>query len=514
MWNVAEIIYGNDGTNYKVLYHTQDMSLELCNRIVEEICVGFLSDYRGNIDKIEQQPSAVTAIVTDLNGRFPEGGKKLILCRQARMREAASPSFFAHIWILDGKEVKTEIFFRKLPKIDLDCSFWRTFCYRGSIAPERSLVFETKPDNFYQEIGFSRKHILEKLFQGCMSSSQYQLKLVLDCTGRDYNQRSREVISVLYEPIPCSLRRHLGFCTFALPGSRLPSEVKVILMDPALMQYGGGVERRGDYEYLETSQQQDPYIWPEVADCVESLLSCDCAHAELIQTGSPFESVTGLILHHNLSVRWKKRAVSEIKEELMAFARNQRRDKQNGQWQQFKEIVLKREEEIWDSVGWESVLEDEKLDCRKFQIWLKELGKLSCLCDEIPELELPQRKLRRVAAKLMGTLDKGKDFEGVEEAAGAFLKVIRDTKMGDELRLECYHWSLAIQWFIDYFDIVLRWQEASLEEVRMEESTDRESSECSIHKNDMGEGTSKENAWYDRTVLQKLIKVIKNKSLT
>lgn len=437
---MAEFIYGNDGTNYRVLDHTKDISTELCGAIAREVCIGFLSDYRGRLDRSDRQPASVAVMITDLKGLFPEN--KLILCRQARMTWAASPSFFAHIWVLEEKEDSAEKFFKQLPWMELDKAFQQDIGNKDGFHFTYRLFFYPRQAKLGAGDNFNKRSILEILLQGCMRSNKYQMRLVLDRTGDEYNERSREIISELYRMLPEGLRKLLGFCTFALPDCSMPREIKLILIDPVLME-GREYFRSEEFVSLEAPRPGVP-IWPEVADYVDGLLSGYGTQSRMTRQCS----VRDAIAEYNLNVRWRKRRIKEISEELAFFAKRSGENRRSSEWLQFRKIVLDRKEEIRASVDWSDVLEKNSITCEKFRAWYDEFGALSCLYDVIPELEFPGEKVRCAARNMILLLDRQQNCRAAAACADELLQLFEMTA-GECLKNSLVELEIFVKWFYE-----------------------------------------------------------------
>ena len=97
-----QLLYGNDGINYRTIDKSPDMS-----EGVEKTILGTYSKYEfvSNPRAYSNEPEAVTYVTSNLDRQLPED--RLVVCKTGHMRNFSSPSYYLHCLV---KEVPDDFY--------------------------------------------------------------------------------------------------------------------------------------------------------------------------------------------------------------------------------------------------------------------------------------------------------------------------------------------------------------------------------------------------------------------
>lgn len=334
-----QLLYGNDGTNYRTFAKTDDMD-EKVEKALKDAYLGYhFTPAEESYSSTETQPVSFTCATTDLEGILP--GEQLLLCINARMHQFKAPSSYAHFILSDSRNADYgKGFFDVLRYTfisDKDAPFYtgqmlETF----SPALEQPSVIQDYP-----------VPILKALV-GILLHRERQLRVIMDGRNGDaYNQSTRELVSVLYRYLPWGLRRRYGFCTYALPDQKISGRVKLILMPSEAR----GMLQDCDERSVSLVDEMFPgTFWKlplDIRDYVEFLFSMEedkreewFEHAEKMLEGGDGSPKEYINIYKNMT-RWETAPVAEVFEEWMRYAFSHKRT-QSSFYPVFESIVTKR----------------------------------------------------------------------------------------------------------------------------------------------------------------------------
>ena len=203
-----DLLYGNDGTNYRVLARSQDLSPQAAQLLVNSYLAYYPVRNRMPYSRPEFEPESIYYVTSDLGGEL--GGDAVILAKNGRMTRTPSPSTYMHVHVerTDNRYFREDFFeiFRM--------GFIRDTEVRGYM--NRSLD-GYRPELSYEfsEGSMDRsmiRSVLYLLFD--RNRLGHPVRIILDTSGDSYNRRAREVLNEIYHYLPYDLRRRFGFATY------------------------------------------------------------------------------------------------------------------------------------------------------------------------------------------------------------------------------------------------------------------------------------------------------------
>ncbi len=216
-----QLLYGNDGINYRTIDKSPDMSDG-----VEKAILGtyskyeFVSDPRAYMD----EPEAVTYVTSNLDRQLPDN--RLVVCKAGRMRSASSPSYYLHCLV---REVSEDFY---------EDQFFEVFNYRFVSDYDISQYGGGTIDGyrFTTEITDSSALTEEQaiVILSCFMSNEnkaQKTKILVDAVGDEYNDRSRAILASIYRYLPPAMRKIYGFRTYCQDGRNLPARVSFALFN-------------------------------------------------------------------------------------------------------------------------------------------------------------------------------------------------------------------------------------------------------------------------------------------
>lgn len=312
-----QILYGNDGNNYRTLARTADVD-DITEKSVLEAYLSyrFVGNDR-NYSGIDKQPAALTYVTTNLEGVLRQD--RVLICRNARMANYTTPSSYAHFILQDPeKEGYGENFFRLLRYSfikDVDAASYDDASladYEPQVGPE-PVREGIDTDILKAVVGL----ILVK------DRSSTPIRLIVDRRGDAYNARSLEIIEAIYHYLPYDLRKKYGFCTYAVPGQSLAARVKIVLIDPDSVTGGSA-------DYLDLADHSITSLYRqlngETRDYVDFLFGLSWqeldeyfANIYNSMNGKSLSAADYINLFKSVS-RWSTQPVDQIFREWLDFA--------------------------------------------------------------------------------------------------------------------------------------------------------------------------------------------------
>ena len=466
-----QLLYGNDGNNYRTLAKTSDMN-EFVEKELKEAYLSyhFVGDERP-YSSVKTQPISLTYVTTNLGGALSQD--QVLLCQNARMSNFKTPSSYAHFQLMDptklgyGREffrclrwsflsdaeaVVCDV--RKLEEFGAEAGAAGTPAAKewGEAAAGTPAAKEENGKHFSPEV---IKAIAGLIFIEDASSTQ--IRVMLDVAGDEYNARSLEFVEAVYRLLPCDLRKRHGFCTYGHPSRGAAGRIKLIVMEPSCLAQ----LQPGDINLKDPAVKGVYQRLPrEIRDYVDYLYAFDQEEREdyfasifLRMNGRSLSAEDYLNLHKTTS-RWNTAPLFEVFEEWLPFALKNAKSK-SPVAQIFKDTVARRlddkdfhqiveicleAQEIKTCVGWDKGLEDRlafaelfthlTLPVPAFVRWEERL--LSGLHGRYREKEFIKavEAERKALAGLEGMGDK------FEPARAAMLSCLEDAAAGELARLE------------------------------------------------------------------------------
>lgn len=379
-----QILYGNDGNNYRTLARTKDVSNSIEKAVRESYLSYYFVEDDGIYSAIENHPVSITYVTTNLENVLEKD--RVLLCQNARMSNYSTPSSYAHFMILDPeKEGYGENFFHYLHYEfirDIDAA---------SYDDSRLESYEPTLNARVDREGISvdvLKAVVSLIFMKDKSSEQ--IRLMVDRTGDGYNKRSLEFIEAIYRYLPYDLRRRTGFCTYAAPNQRVASRVKIILMERTNITNNG--EQFWDLADPSTAKAFLK-VKKELQEYVNYLFSLEQEEREKYfeyicqKMKGQFLTAVEYIRLFQIMNEWQTNPVEEIFGTWVDYA-VQNAGKQSPHIDIFKEIAASR---LTNEIFAGYVLKGlERQGEKRISEWDDSMEKLLIFADVIPQLMLPE----------------------------------------------------------------------------------------------------------------------------
>lgn len=223
---MMQLLYGNNGTNYA----TAAKSAEVTPEQEKELLNGYTGyDFVKNpslYSDIASQPVSLTYVTTDLSGKLPK--EMILLSKNARMSNYQTPSYYAHIQLMDMEEsLYGEEFLSFLKR-----TFIKDRDLNGYIGSTLGNFQSTVDESVRLNCNAIEQQKLIAIVASILSVADTLSKrvgIVLDVTGDAYNARALDVIATIYICLPYNIRRSAGFSTYAGEDSIISNRIKVQL---------------------------------------------------------------------------------------------------------------------------------------------------------------------------------------------------------------------------------------------------------------------------------------------
>ena len=216
-----QLLYGNDGINYRTIDKSPDMS-----EGVEKAILGTYSKYEfvSNPRAYSNEPEAVTYVTSNLDRQLPED--RMVVCKAGHMRNFSSPSYYLHCLVKDVPDDFYEEQFFEIFNYQFISDYEIEQYGRGSID---RYTFSTERKD---EVSLTNEQLIVVLasFMSNEHSGQ-KTKILVDAAGDAYNDRSRAILASIYHYLPPALRKSYGFKTYCQDGKNLPARVSFALFN-------------------------------------------------------------------------------------------------------------------------------------------------------------------------------------------------------------------------------------------------------------------------------------------
>ncbi len=334
-----QLIYGNDGENYRTIAKTQDITAAQEKKLLSGyLGYEFVRDMN-LYSSVAKEPIAFTYVTTSLSGTM---GEKILLAKNARMTNYATPSSYAHFRFFEQSEqLYGKDFF----------SLLRTGFSDGTDFAECTIdrldSYERKNAEYTPKQDALEKEKLEIVVAAVLTAADSlsdQVKLILDVEGDGYNRRALDVIASVYACIPYNIRKKAGFSTYAGASAVIPGQVKLQIyprdvyeklkghvIDLAKISFSGKTTTQIEkfaHELVEMSEEQRDMWFQEFQNAF----------------GLQKVSVNDHIRFYRNIDKWKNGAINEMWNDLAAYAFEEK-DRSSSLYKVFQTVIGKRIED-------------------------------------------------------------------------------------------------------------------------------------------------------------------------
>ena len=219
-----QILYGNDGTNYRTIDKSPNMTGDVERAILGSYAKYDFSRVPGMYSSVEKEPEAITYVTSNMNlsNRFRRD--QLIVCKTGHMQTYGSPSFYFHGLI---KDVDSDFF---------DEDFFDIFGY--SFINERDIYqyqgglidkYQFASDKHFK-VALTKEQLIVILAMFMTNeSSGMKTRILCDVGGDRFNQRSREILYSIYRHLPGGIRKRYGFSSYSQDDRKLSGRVSFVI---------------------------------------------------------------------------------------------------------------------------------------------------------------------------------------------------------------------------------------------------------------------------------------------
>lgn len=219
-----QILYGNDGTNYRTIDKSPNMTVDVERALLESYAKYDFSRTPGKYSSVENEPEAITYVTSNMNlsNRFRRD--QLIVCKTGHMQSFGSPSFYFHGLI---KDVGEEFF---------DKDFFEIFGYSFIRDRDMYRYHNGLVDSYYYEsnehfdVALTKDQLIVILAMFMTNeSSGKKTRILCDMSGDRFNQRSREILYSIYRYLPGGIRKRYGFSSYSQDDRNLSGRISFVI---------------------------------------------------------------------------------------------------------------------------------------------------------------------------------------------------------------------------------------------------------------------------------------------
>ncbi|MDE6434858.1 MAG: hypothetical protein K2L07_11605, partial [Lachnospiraceae bacterium] len=219
-----QLIYGNDGTNYRTIAKSQSMKPVQEKRLLEGYKKYDFVEDSTLYSSAAKEPTALTYVTTDLSGTLEKA--QILLAYNARMTNYAAESSYAHFRFWDAdKKTYGEDFLSLLSEGFVPDTELNKYNNENidNFDEKRNYIPDTQALKADVLIAAVKALLFAVDKKGC------RVKITLDVEGDDYNTRALDVIASVYSCIPYNIRKKAGFCTYSSSDDNMPEQIKLII---------------------------------------------------------------------------------------------------------------------------------------------------------------------------------------------------------------------------------------------------------------------------------------------
>ncbi|WP_285947732.1 hypothetical protein, partial [Thomasclavelia cocleata] len=220
-----QLIYGNDGTNYRVFAKSVHIPLRAENLLKSSYMHYHIVNKPQFYTSIKKEPEALFYVTSNLENSFEK--EHLVIVKCGHMSKFFTPCFFSHVYIKDIDEN----YFKK--------QFFEIFNYQFIDDINIDNYNNENIDNYNMITRLPEKYeYLEKnqLIAIIASFFYYEninrkVKILVDKNGDSYNQRSREILISVYSHLPYMFRKRYGFLSYANENQNISARISFLLFN-------------------------------------------------------------------------------------------------------------------------------------------------------------------------------------------------------------------------------------------------------------------------------------------
>lgn len=220
-----QLIYGNDGINYRVFAKSVHIPLRAENLLKSSYMHYHFVNKSQFYASIKNEPEALSYVTSNLENSFEK--EHLVIVKCGRMSKFFTPSFFSHVYIKDIDED----YYKK--------QFFEIFNYKFIDDIEIDQYNNENIDEFKMITRLPEKYdYLEKdqLIAIIANFFYYEninrkVKILVDKNGNNYNQRSREILISIYTHLPYLFRKRYGFLSYANENQNISARISFLLFN-------------------------------------------------------------------------------------------------------------------------------------------------------------------------------------------------------------------------------------------------------------------------------------------
>lgn len=259
-----DLVYGNDGMNYRVLAKSGIASPRVEQQILNNYMKYYFPENASIYTSPETEPESIVYVTSDLMRTLPK--ECAIMAKNGRMRAFITPSFYFHAHL---EEIDKEYYKKRFFEI-FDMEFLSDI--EAADATDEFLnSYSPRMRNDIQENALS-EHQLKSILYYLFSYERRgkAVKILLDATGDDYNRRSREVLKAVYHYLPYDFRKRTGFVSYMDEKQSSIARVGVELYDRSQIKKINGMDV--DLMYCDSVAVRNSLGRKQICDYVDELV--------------------------------------------------------------------------------------------------------------------------------------------------------------------------------------------------------------------------------------------------
>lgn len=220
-----QLMYGNDGTNYKVFAKSINFPLKTENLIKSNYMHYNFTKHSELYSSIENEPETMFYVTSNFNDSFENEQVMVVKC--GHMTQFLTPCFFSHVYL---KEIDKNYYKRQ---------FFEIFNFQFVKSCNINLYNNKNIDGFKMEKNLPERYeyLSKKQLIAILSNFIYyesigkETKILVDKCGNYFNQRAREILISIYSHLPYSFRKKYGFLIYANGNKMIPARISFLLFN-------------------------------------------------------------------------------------------------------------------------------------------------------------------------------------------------------------------------------------------------------------------------------------------
>ena len=260
-----ELIYGNDGMNYRVFAKSSGISPKAEQLLENSYMKYYFVKNHSVYSSPAKEPESIYYVTSDLGTALPR--EQVILAKNGRMSQRGTPSYYFHAHLEDtDQDYYKERFFRIFQMrfvSDLEAA---------EFDQERLNSYTPSYDETIRPGALSLDQIRMVL---CLFFYQERLgrpvRILLDRSGDEYNRRAREVLMDIYRYLPYDFRKRYGFLSYTDEEQASVSRISFELFDRAQVRQTGEMDL--DLEHSVLKEIRDRINKPQICGYVDYVTS-------------------------------------------------------------------------------------------------------------------------------------------------------------------------------------------------------------------------------------------------